>query len=281
MTEILSFQEYLKDLDTIVDVADLVGDSPEAPQLRELAYDLLLLDPLSVNVLGSWISGNAVAVRVLGLTVGLSQERLKNICKHRFDTSSFARVAKEYSLELVEYLEDQYSLLMSLQMQRSREYTFGDILVARAGTRSTASRAGHAGRTLEDKLEAVVKELGLEYRTRGRFEGRGMETAPFDIAIVNAFGDVQIAVAAKGFDSTGSKLSDAVREIEQMANVRLPSQYVFAAVDGIGWKSRTNDLRRIHDMWATHRIDGMFTSKSLPEFRIAIDLAAKRLGLLY
>ena len=59
-------------------------------------------------------------------------------------------------------------------------------------------------------------------------------------------GNAAIAVAAKGFDSTGSKLTDAVREIEEMADVRLPRQFIMAVIDGIGWKSRQSDLRRIY-----------------------------------
>jgi len=42
------------------------------------------------------------------------------------------------------------------------------------------------------------------------------------------------AVAAKGFDSTGSKLTDAVREIEEMADVRQARQFIMAVIDGRG-----------------------------------------------
>lgn len=57
-----------------------------------------------------------------------------------------------------------------------------------------------------------------------------------------------IAVAAKGFDSTGSKLTDAVREVEEMADIRLPAQYIMVVIDGIGWKSRIGDLRKIYHL---------------------------------
>jgi hypothetical protein len=80
-------------------------------------------------------------------------------------------------------------------------------------------------------------------------------------------GEPVIVVAAKGFDSTGSKLTDAVREIEEMADVRLPRQFVLAVIDGIGWKSRIADLRRIHDLWANKQIDGMYSLANLDDFR--------------
>lgn len=96
-------------------------------------------------------------------------------------------------------------------------------------------------------------DLGLPYATRTRFEGRNSRTAPCDLAVPGAGGAAQIVVAAKAFDSTGSKLTDAVREMEEMADVRRPSQFVMAVIDGIGWLSRANDLRRIHALWVSAR----------------------------
>lgn len=71
-----------------------------------------------------------------------------------------------------------------------------------------------------------------------------------------------------------------MREIEEMAEVRLPTQFVMAAVDGIGWKSRGADLRRIYDLRNQDRIDGLYTLNTLGEFRADLDHAARRLELL-
>lgn len=89
-----------------------------------------------------------------------------------------------------------------------------------------------------------------------------------------------IAIAIKGFNSTGSKLTDAAREVESMAEVRLPRQFIFAVIDGIGWLGRKSDLKRIHDLWVTHRIDGVYTLSQLSEFAADLSTAARRLGLL-
>jgi len=64
-----------------------------------------------------------------------------------------------------------------------------------------------------------------------------------------------------------------------MAEKRLPTQYVMAAVDGIGWKNRLNDLRRIYDLWAANKIDGLYTLATLGQFRDELQAAARRLGL--
>lgn len=89
-----------------------------------------------------------------------------------------------------------------------------------------------------------------------------------------------IAVAAKGFDSTGSKLSDAVREIMDMADVRQPTQFIMAVVDGIGWKSRIGDLRRIYTLWERRQIDGLYTLATLGTFARDLEQAARLRNLL-
>lgn len=219
------------------------------------------------------------SVPVLGLTVGLSLEKLKNTLKHHFDTAGWVTLARRRPRDLIEMLDNQYDLVRLLRVQRNRSYDFGDLLVARARTRGTAARAGLSGRKIEDEIEAIATDLGLPFETRTRFRGRGGRTAPCDLAIPS--GSVAaIAVAAKGFDSTGSKLTDAVREILEMAEVRLPRQYIIAVIDGIGWKSRTADLRRIYNLWETEQIDGMYTLASLDVFRRDLESAARLRDLI-
>jgi hypothetical protein len=177
-------------------------------------------------------------------------------------------------------LDEHYDVVRLVDEQRVRIYDFGDVLVARAGTRRTASDAGATGRRVEDEIERVADDLGLPAATRTRFQGRNGRTAPCDLVIPGGGAGALIVVAAKGFDSTGSKLTDAVREIEEMAEKRLPTQFVMAAVDGIGWKSRINDLRRIYELRATNQIDGLYTLEGLGQFRHDLEAAATRLGLL-
>ena len=234
---------------------------------------------LDVAGVAEWAHAHPDWVPALGLAVGLSQERLKNSLRHEFDTPSWATLARTRPAELVGYLDREFDLIRLLQEQLGRSYSFADILVARAGSRVAAISAGASGRRLEDEIEAIASDLGLSYGTRTRFSGRNHRTAPCDL-VVPASGEAQIVVAAKGFDSTGSKLTDAVREIEEMADVRLPQQFVIAVIDGIGWKSRQADLRRIHALWESHQIDGMYSLNTLPMFRADIERAARLRELL-
>lgn len=274
-----SFEEYVASLGRLSVTADPTLLTREAEVLLAAGTSLSELDDVSRDHLATWVRAHPTWVPALGLAVGLSQEKLKNDLKHAFGTSGWVSLARSSPAELVAHLDAAYDLVALLRRQRTRTYGFGDLLVARGGTRTVAAAAGVAGRRVEDDIEAVALELGLPYETRTRFTGRNGRTAPCDLAVPDGSSAV-LVVAAKGFDSTGSKLSDAVREVSEMAEVRRPQQYVMAVIDGIGWKSRTQDLRRLHELWESGQIDGMYTLQSLPDFRRDLAHAARLRGLL-
>lgn len=274
-----SFEDYLASLTRLTAHVDPTVETAESAIIQAAAESLKSLDEISVTSLSKWARSRPSQVPVLGLSVGLSQEKLKNSLKDRLGTTAWITLARERSEELIRVLDEDFDLVRLISEQRSRVFDFGDVLVARAGTRVTAIRAGASGRGVEDEIEAIARELGLEYATRTRFTGRRHQTTPCDLAIPAA--DIPaIAVAAKGFDSTGSKLTDAVREIQEMAEVRLPEQFIMVVVDGIGWKSRASDLRKIYSLWERRAIDGMYTLASLADFRRDLERAARLRDLL-
>lgn len=278
MSNLPSFEEYVSSLGHLTAHIDPTASTPEASAIKAAADSLSALAAVTSETLTEWVTEHPHSVPALGLSVGLSQERLKNVLKHAFGSSGWITLSRERPADLVDMLDRDFDLVRQVEVQRADMYTFGDILVARAGTRVTATSAGVAGRKVEDEIEAIARDLGLVCETRTRFTGRNSRTAPCDLAIPSG-ADALIVVAAKGFDSTGSKLSDAVREIMEMADVRQPRQYVMAVIDGIGWKSRLADLRRIYELWLTKQIDGMYTLGSLDGFRVDLADAARRAGL--
>lgn len=273
------FGAYVSALGRLTAHIDPTASTPEAREILDAARDLERLPNADTPQLSDWIQRNPSAVPVLGLTVGLSQEKLKNALRDRFGTSGWTTLALRRPDDVIAWLDAEFDLLRLLALQSRRTYELGDVLVARAGTRVTATQAGRSGRRVEDEIEAIAVDLDLPYRTRTRFVGRNGQTAPCDLVIPDDE-HAQIVVAAKGFDSTGSKLTDAVREIQEMAAVRRPSQFVMAVIDGIGWKSRVADLRRIHQLWVDGEIDGMYTLSTLDRFRDDLEQAAHLRGLL-
>ncbi|MDP9367386.1 MAG: hypothetical protein M3Q03_03765 [Chloroflexota bacterium] len=277
---ILSYDEYVGSLSQLSNPFDPTVPTAESEKIRAMTSALAGLPVIDRDSLLTFIRDDPDAVPVLGLAVGLTQEKLKNVLRHYLGSSGWVTLARQRPVEVIEVLDEHYDLIRLIEEQRTRIYEFGDILVARAGSRQTATATGATGRRVEDEIEKLAGDLALPYATRTRFEGRNGQSAPCDLAIPAGGRDAQIVVAAKGFHSTGSKLSDAVREIDEMAHTRLPSQYVMAAIDGIGWKSRASDLRRIYELRATNQIDGLYTLQGLGQFRTDLENAARRLSLI-
>jgi hypothetical protein len=280
VVSIPTYDQYLQSLSRVTAHVDPTAGTPRASAIKLAAWKLGALTTVDLAALGGWVRANPNDVPVLGLVIGLSQEKLKNALKQHLGSSTWTKLAREDPDGVVAMLDSEFGLVASLEAQRFRTYDFGDVLVARAGTRTNAMSAGTAGRLVEDQIEAIATNLGLPYVPRTRFEGRNGRTAPCDLAVPGDGNRAQIVVAAKAFDSTGSKLTDAVREVEEMADVRKPTQFVIAVIDGIGWLSRQNDLRRMHGLWQSGQIDGMYTLATLGDFGSHLEQAAKLRGLL-
>ena len=275
----MPFEAYIASLGRLTAVIDPTASTPEADDITDAVATLEALDGIDLESLAAWTLAHPDQTYVLALVVGLSREKLKNHLRNWFNTASWRKASLEQSAALVEKLDEEFDLLRLLRTQRNSAYTFGDVLVARAGTRATATTAGQSGRKIEDELEGIAQSLKLPYVPRGRFEGRNGKTAPADLAVPATGRDCVIAVAAKGFDSTGSKLSDAVREIEEMADARTGGQVALAVVDGIGWKGRMADLKRIWGLWDSGDIDGLYTLATLDQFKIDLDRYASLRGV--
>lgn len=268
----MTFEDYLASV-APVRAAPTGQVIAEHIEIRQAATRLRELAEVSRESLAQLVASDPSVVRALGLAVGLGRERLRNQLRHRFDTSGWVTLAREHSGELIAMLDDEFGLVSVIEAERAKRFGFGDILVARAGSRQSAGEAVAGGRALEDAIEETVKRLNLPYELRTRFVGRSGD-APCDVAVPAGGAAAQIVCAAKGFDSTGSKLTDAVREIEQMAEVRLPTQFVYAVVDGIGWKSRQRDLKRIFALRESNQIDGLYTVAMLDRFVAELERAA-------
>lgn len=270
---------YLARLQKLTAHVDPTIPTPASNEIKYAAMSLGALRVVDRASLTVWAQNNPKGVYTLGLVVGLSQEKLKNLVRAEFDTASWAKAAKDDAAALIAWLDDAFGVVESLNAQRYAPYTFADVLIARGTSRTAATSAGVAGKLIEDAVEDIVKGRSLPYAMRGRFTGRNGDTGPADLAIPN-FPNAKITVACKGFDSTGSKLTAAVTEVEVMAQVRYADQYVFGVVDGIGWNSRRGDFRRMFALAESGRIDGLFTLADLPQFEAALVAAAQRIGLL-
>ena len=269
--------------DFVSSLADLGRVAREDEALRQLIQTVtaeLGTEVQTRTSLAALVSKLPEAVPILASAAGLSREMLKNQLRHRAGSSGWATLAKNQPERLIAVL-DEFGLIEKLNAELQRAWTYADVLLERAlWSHRGASSAIGRGRGVEDRVEAVVIRLGVPLQLRTRFLGRGGESAPCDLALPTGGDDALIVIAMKGFNSTGSRLTDAVREIERMAAVRRPNQFVFAVIDGIGWKSRQADLKRIHDLWNQHEIDGLYSLAHLDRFEADLRSAITRVGLV-
>jgi hypothetical protein len=276
--EAIPFEEFIGAIAPLQEAAVAEKADETAESIRRGVERLESLPAIDVKSLADLISEQPEWIRVLALAVGLSQEQLKNLLTYRFKTSSLAKAARSDPRGVVDAL-DALGLRDGIESGRRRHYSYADLLVERYASRARAGRAIGRGRLLEDAVQAVVEGLRLPYEMRGRFFGRGAKDAPCDLAIPAMGRDAEIVVAIKGFGSTGSKLTDAVREVEQMAQIRRPTQFVYAVFDGTGWLNRRNDLRQVHRLWEERQIDGLYALAHLPQFREDLAAAAPRVNV--
>lgn len=272
-----SFEDYVQSLAAVS--PQQVAAEPEALNLcARTTAALEAARPLNKAKLAALVAADPAIVPVLSAVAGFSQERFKTWLQANFGTAGWITLGRTKPTELVDALEGDFGLIALLEVQAERAWTWADILARIMSPRQQAGAWVQQGRDLEDAVEERVRALGVPYVARTRFAGAAGRTAPADFAIPNG-PDALMAVGVKGFDSTGSKLSDAAREIEEMVAVKTARQFVFAVVDGQGWLRRQSDLRRIHQLWTDRLIDGLFTQSQLAEFEASLQQAAKRLGL--
>lgn len=277
MAEPVSFESYLAQVAALGGVREV--DPKQRAMVEKAAEAISNAPAIDRLILANIIRANPDWVRVMGLVVGLTQEGLKGALVAGFNTAGWVTLGRQRSEDVIAYLDDQYGLVTRLRDHIAHDWTLADVLMERLGSSSRAGGAIDRGRALEDLVEGVVTGLGLPHVMRTTFEGRRGDTAPCDLAIPSGGINAAIVVGIKGFDSTGSKLSDAVREVQESADVRQPSQYVFAVVDGAGWRRRRRDLERIHGLWVSRSIDGLYTVATLDDFRVDVAAAADRLGV--
>ncbi len=148
--------------------------------------------------------------------------------------------------------------------------TWRDILVERLKTgRGSAIKAQVRGRFLEDKTEEIVQTVfGIgHYDARCRFVGaNGQDDKKADFAIPSRE-DARILIEVKAYGATGSKQTDILGDMERIVGKKRHDTTLLFVTDGITWKLRSNDLRKLIEMQNKGQIARIYTSKMFPDLR--------------
>lgn len=164
------------------------------------------------------------------------------------------------------------SALESLQLREAMATTvnyepvWSDILVERLRSgRGSAIQGQRRGRGLEDFAEAMVKEVfGESYETRCTFMGADGKTAKCDVAVPDK-SRPRIVIEVKGYGATGSKMTDIIGDLDAIIDAMRRDTYLFFITDGMTWKNRLSDLKKIIERQNQGKITRIYTTKMREE----------------
>jgi hypothetical protein len=154
--------------------------------------------------------------------------------------------------------------------QLNQKWAIEDVLIDRYKmSRGRAIAGQKRGRGLEDDLEKALKGIDVPYEGRVTFVGLRGSTAKCDFAIPTR-NDPKIVIEAKGFEATGSKLTDFLGDVLKIGQAKKYHMYFFVVTDGRGWHNRHSDLQRLIDFQNEGLVDMIYTRSELP--RLASDV---------
>lgn len=189
---------------------------------------------------------------------------------------------KRYQADPESYLSalERLGLLEQMAASINFEPVWSDILVERLRSgRGSAISGQRRGRGLEEFVEAIVREVfGTAYEPRCTFTGADGKTAKCDVAIPNKLRP-RIVVEAKGYGATGSKMTDIIGDLDAIIDALRRDSYLLFVTDGMTWKARQSDLRKIVERQNQGKIARIYTTKMREEFLSDLQSLKRIIGL--
>jgi len=135
-----------------------------------------------------------------------------------------------------------------IQEAMNRKLVWHDVLSERLkGGRGSATKGQSRGRDMENFVEDILLQVFTDSQiaVRCRFTGsNGISDEKADFAIPSA-NDPCILIEAKAYGATGSKQTDVLGDIARIVEQKRHDTHFILVTDGITWKQRTNDLRKL------------------------------------
>lgn len=182
------------------------------------------------------------------LFLGLSKDRFEGLLANALGQGGTGVTRYQADPErFLAGLED-LGLTEAIAAETTRELHWSDRLVERLRSgRGSAISGQRRGRLVENFVESVVEKVfGEEFDERCTFQGQRGRTAKCDFAIPDRT-DPRIVIESKGYGATGSKMSDVIGDIEKIIAAKRSDTAFLFFTDGVTWKQRQGDLRRIVD----------------------------------
>lgn len=191
---------------------------------------------------------------------------------------------KRYSRDKVKFVDtlSQMGVLERLRQLVKTPVTWRSILVERLkGGRGSAIKGQVRGRFLENFAEEIVARVfGKDnYSTRCRFTGaRGTSTEKADFAIPSKE-EARILIETKAYGATGSKQTDVLGDISRIVGEKRHDTDFLLLTDGVTWKARRNDLRKLVALQNVGDITKIYTTRMAGQFEADLQQLKSEHGL--
>lgn len=204
---------------------------------------------------------------ILRLFLGLSKDLFTSAIQEALGGGSTG--VKRYLADRPAFLDSltRLGILDAMAEQTNRTPKWSDVLIERLRSgRGSAISGQKRGRGVEDFAEAIVKNVfGRGYATRCTFTGPRNKNAKCDFAIPSK-AEPRILIESKGYGATGSKMTDVIGDIEKIIAAKRPDTALLFFTDGMTWKQRRNDLRKIVEYQNAGDITRIYTYAMAQQF---------------
>jgi hypothetical protein len=201
------------------------------------------------------------------LFLALSKDSMVAELKRELGTGGIG--VKRYREDRVTYLDALERLRLPEALEAAINYqpVWSDVLVERLRSgRGSAISGQKRGRGLEDFVEAMVQEVfDDQYETRCTFTGAEGKTAKCDVAVPDR-NRPRIVIEVKGYGATGSKMTDIIGDLDAIINAMRRDTTLLFFTDGLTWKARLSDLKKIVERQNEGKIARIYTTSMRDEF---------------
>ena len=205
-------------------------------------------------------------ILILRLFMGFSKDQFVSVLRGIRDDKGIG--VKSFRANPESFVDDLLStgLLEAMAEEANRKPHWSDTLVERLRSgRGSAILGQKRGRGVEDFAEAIVRTVfGSKFDMRCTFTGpKGKAKCDFAIPSKTT---PRIVIESKGYGATGSKMSDIIGDIEQIIRAKRPDTALLFFTDGLTWKQRKSDLRKIVEFQNTGGITRIYTYAMADQF---------------
>lgn len=216
---------------------------------------------------------------IVRLFLGQSKDEFETAMRERLPQGTGSKSYGANPQRFIEVLVEIGALSAMTELVNT-PLIWSDLLIERLRSgRGRAIRGQVRGRSLEDFVEGLIRQQLEEFDSRCSFKGRdGRTEAKADFAIPSKEAP-RIIVEAKGYAATGSKQTDVIGDLRAIVNAKRHDTVLVFFTDGLTWRQRQNDLRKVVAMQNEGLVTRIYTRAMSDQFTADLAVWKREFGL--